>query len=181
MWVKASRETAYHKCINVHVHQTTAERGKRREAGDVTVPGPGCSCVSCVRRSGSACSDTVWPVGSGCPSDLHSFVDDAVPPPEGLYQEKLYYLHDITDFSGVRWLSGQGVGASNQKVTGWNPGHDKNEVVSLGKPLHPTCLGGECPCTYCKSLWIRASAKCKCGAFTQAAAISFSGRPGYCF
>ena len=29
----------------------------------------------------------------------------------------------------------------------------------LGKALHPTCLGGECPCTYCKSLWIKASAK----------------------
>ena len=25
--------------------------------------------------------------------------------------------------------------------------------------LHPTCLGGECRCTYCKSLKIRASAK----------------------
>ena len=25
-----------------------------------------------------------------------------------------------------------------------------NDVVSLGKALHPTCLGGERPCTYCK-------------------------------
>ena len=30
-------------------------------------------------------------------------------------------------------------------------------------PGHFTLLAsGECPCTYCKSLWIRASAKCKC-------------------
>ena len=34
-----------------------------------------------------------------------------------------------------------------------------NDVGSLGKALHPTCLGGECPSTYCKLLWIRASAK----------------------
>ena len=43
--------------------------------------------------------------------------------------------------------------AINQKVTGSCPAVQK-DVVSLGKALHPTCLGGECPCTYCKSLWI---------------------------
>ena len=32
-------------------------------------------------------------------------------------------------------------------------------IVSLGKALHPT-WPGDCPCPYCKSLWIRVSAKC---------------------
>ena len=82
MWFKASRETAYHKCINVHVHQRTAEG--QTEGGGLTVPGPGCSCVSCGLRSGSVCSDTVSLAGLGCPSGLHSFVGDAVPSPEGL-------------------------------------------------------------------------------------------------
>lgn len=48
-----------------------------------TVPDPGCSYASCGQRSGSACSDTVWPAGSGHPSDQHSSSDDAVPSPEG--------------------------------------------------------------------------------------------------
>ena len=47
--------------------------------------------------------------------------------------------------------------AVNQKVAGSIPGR-AYYVVSLDKALHPTCLG-ECPCTYWKSLWIRASAK----------------------
>ena len=48
--------------------------------------------------------------------------------------------------------------AVNHKVAGSIPGKP-NDVVSLGKALHPTCLRGECPCTNYKSLWIRASAK----------------------
>ena len=48
--------------------------------------------------------------------------------------------------------------ASNQKVAGSIPSR-ANDVMSFGKALHPTCLKGECPCTYCKSLWKRASAK----------------------
>ena len=48
--------------------------------------------------------------------------------------------------------------AGNPKAAGSIPGR-ANDVVSLGKALHPTCLGGECPCTDCKSLWIRVSAK----------------------
>ena len=48
--------------------------------------------------------------------------------------------------------------AINQKVAGSIPRAVTNYVVSLGKALHPTCLG-ECPCTYSKSFWIRASAK----------------------
>ena len=56
----------------------------------------------------------------------------------------------------VRW----GSRASNPKVAGSIPRRAQNDVVSLGKALHPTYLGGgECPCIYCKSLWIRASAK----------------------
>ena len=39
----------------------------------------------------------------------------------------------------------------------WFPGV-QNDVVPLGKALHPTCLW-ECTCTYWKSLWIRVSAK----------------------
>ena len=36
--------------------------------------------------------------------------------------------------------------AINQKVTGSIPGRDvPNDVVSLGKSLHPTCLGGNVP------------------------------------
>ena len=47
--------------------------------------------------------------------------------------------------------------ASNLKVAGSIPG-SANDVVSLVKALHPTCLG-KCPSTYCKSLWIGASVK----------------------
>ena len=47
--------------------------------------------------------------------------------------------------------------AINQKVAGTILAVH-NDVVSLGKALHPTCPG-ECPCTYCKLFWIRASAK----------------------
>ena len=32
--------------------------------------------------------------------------------------------------------------ATNQKVAGSIPGRAKNDVVSLGEALHPTCLGG---------------------------------------
>ena len=47
--------------------------------------------------------------------------------------------------------------AITQKVAGSiSP---KNDVVSLGKALHPLHPpSGECPCTSCKSLWIKASA-----------------------
>ena len=34
--------------------------------------------------------------------------------------------------------------AINQKVAGSIPGH-ANEIVSLGKALHPTCLGENVP------------------------------------
>ena len=44
--------------------------------------------------------------------------------------------------------------AFNQKVAGSIPGVS-DDVVSLGKALHPTCLGT----LYCKLFWIRASAK----------------------
>ena len=35
--------------------------------------------------------------------------------------------------------------ASNLKVAGLIPGCAKNDVVSLGEALHPTCLGGNVP------------------------------------
>ena len=36
-----------------------------------------------------------------------------------------------------------------------------NDIVSLGKALYPYLPPGKCPCTYCKLLWIRVSAKFK--------------------
>ena len=48
--------------------------------------------------------------------------------------------------------------AFNQKVAGCIPGHAKGCCV-LGQGTSPYLLRGECPCTNCKSLWIRASAK----------------------
>ena len=44
---------------------------------------------------------------------------------------------------------------SNQKVTGSIPVCEKLRCV-LGQGTSPYL---ECPCTYCKSLWIRVSAK----------------------
>ena len=52
---------------------------------------------------------------------------------------------------------GLGNQAYNQKVYGLIPGLCENDVVSLGKELHPTFLEGMS--LYFKSLWIRASAK----------------------
>ena len=48
--------------------------------------------------------------------------------------------------------------ASNPKVAGSIPGCAKWHCV-LGQGTSPYLPRGECPCTYCKSLWIRASAK----------------------
>ena len=53
-----------------------------------------------------------------------------------------------------RW----GSRASNQKVAGLIPCCAKWRCV-LGKGTSPYLPRGECPCTYCESLWIRASAK----------------------
>ena len=50
--------------------------------------------------------------------------------------------------------------AINQKIVGLIPGHAKLRCV-LGQGTSPYLPRGECPCTYCKLLWIRASAKCK--------------------
>ena len=57
---------------------------------------------------------------------------------------------------GVRLQSGEGVGEGVGLVIRRSPDRFPavpNDIVSLGKALHSTCL------TYCKSLWIRASAK----------------------
>ena len=48
--------------------------------------------------------------------------------------------------------------AINHKVVGSIPGCAKWRCV-LGQGTSPYLPRGECPCTYCKSLWIRASAK----------------------
>ena len=48
--------------------------------------------------------------------------------------------------------------AINQKVAGLIPGHAKLRSV-LGQGTSPYLPRGECPCTYCKSLWMTASAK----------------------
>ena len=49
-------------------------------------------------------------------------------------------LTHIEGGMGLRWLSGYGIG-TNQKVAG-SILAAQNEVVSLGKALNPTCLGG---------------------------------------
>ena len=48
--------------------------------------------------------------------------------------------------------------AINQEVASSIPGRAKLCCV-LGQGTSPYLPRGECPCTYCKSLWIRASAK----------------------
>ena len=62
---------------------------------------------------------------------------------------------------GVRWLSGQGAGLVIRRLL-VRFSAVPNDVVSLGKALHPTCLGGNVPV-----LWIRASAKCQCNTRTH--------------
>ena len=49
--------------------------------------------------------------------------------------------------------------ATNLKVASSIPGHAKWRC-GLGQGTLPYLPRGECSCTYCKSLWIRASAKC---------------------
>ena len=51
--------------------------------------------------------------------------------------------------------------AINQKVAGSISDRGEGRCV-LGQGTSPYLPRGECPCTYCKSLWIRVSAKCKC-------------------
>ena len=68
-------------------------------------------------------------------------------------QQKTTCLHDQCVY---RWLSGDGVGLVIRRMPDRFP-VVPNYVVSLGKALHLTLLasGGM---SYCKSLWIRASA-----------------------
>ena len=49
--------------------------------------------------------------------------------------------------------------ARNQKIAGAIPRRVKWRCV-LGQGISPYLPRSECPCTYCKSLWIRASDKC---------------------
>ena len=55
----------------------------------------------------------------------------------------------------AEWLGNRAI---NQKVASSIPGLAKCCCV-LGQGTSPYLPRGECPCTYCKSLWIRASAK----------------------
>ena len=70
--------------------------------------------------------------------------------------QKVHWMTQII-IERIRWLSGEGVGLVIRRSLVRFPAIP-NDVVFLGKALHPTCLGGSL-CTYCKSLWIRASAK----------------------
>ena len=65
--------------------------------------------------------------------------------------------------SGSQMAERWGSRAGNQKVAGSISCRAKWCCV-LGQGTSPYLPRGECPCTYCKSLWIRASAKwqCKC-------------------
>ena len=77
----------------------------------------------------------------------------------------LKHLGESSDGSAVaKLLQGSRVAerlgnwASNPKVAGSIPGHEKMTLCPWAR--HFTLLfSGERPCTYCKSLWIRASAK----------------------
>ena len=62
---------------------------------------------------------------------------------------------------GVRWLSGYGIRLSIRRLPA-RFSAATNDVVSLGNTS--PYLPQECPCTYCKSLRLRVSAKwqCKC-------------------
>ena len=57
----------------------------------------------------------------------------------GQYREAGEYRSQMAERLGHR--------AINQNVAG-SVCLCPNDVVSLGKALHPTCLGEECPCTY---------------------------------
>ena len=64
-------------------------------------------------------------------------------------------MHQMCHKQGGRMDEQLGNQAINQKVTGSKVQID----VSLGKALQPSYLVWDCPCTYCKSLCIRSSAK----------------------
>ena len=60
----------------------------------------------------------------------------------------------------VGWLSGQGIGLPIRRLP---VRFQLCQMTLCPWARHFTLLAsGECPCTYCKSLWIRASVKCKC-------------------
>ena len=50
----------------------------------------------------------------------------------------------ILSLRGVRWLSGEGIGLVIRRLLDRFPAV-QNDVVSLGKALHPTCSGGNVP------------------------------------
>ena len=94
------------------------------------------------------------------------------PPPAptrtlGVYRVLVCGVHSCTTFSGEVVVIGKGVRMAERlgnraiyirRLPVRFPAV-RNEIVSLGNALHPTCLGGMS--LYFQSLWIRASAKCK--------------------
>ena len=59
--------------------------------------------------------------------------------------------HQTEVSQGVRWLSSEGVGLVIRRLPDRFPAMP-NDVVSLGKALHPTCLGGYVPVALDKSV-----------------------------
>ena len=57
----------------------------------------------------------------------------------------MYGSHKATPVYGGQMAERLGSRAINQKVAGSIPGRAKNDNLSLGKAVHPTCLGGNDP------------------------------------
>ena len=74
-----------------------------------------------------------------------------------------HFLSDsvLSNESGSQMAERLGSWAINQKVASSIPGCAILCCV-LGQGTSPYWPRGKYPCTYCKSLWIRASTKCKC-------------------
>ena len=79
---------------------------------------------------------------------LPSSHSQALLPPAPSLCQSLQLPPDITDRLlryGSQVAERLGNRASNQKVAGSIPERAKNDVMSLGKALHPTCLGENVP------------------------------------
>ena len=67
--------------------------------------------------------------------------DDTGRPDDAVYTHFIALRIVDKGVSKTRWLSGSGVGLLIRRLLVRFPAV-KNDVVSLGKALHPTCLGG---------------------------------------
>ena len=129
-------------------------------SGRVHYDGPGVDQV-CVKQDSPPA-----PVQVG----LFDLVGDAVHPGHGstdhVYRQALGAVQtyrteppQVRIYStGGRMAEWLGSRAINQKAVGSIPSRAKLRCV-LGQGTSPYLPRGECPCTYCKSPWIRASAK----------------------